>query len=240
MRIDQELCICCLKCLPYCPVDAIINGPEGVYIDQELCAECGTCLRMAGCPTGALQEPEDVYKEPRSVRKFFSDPTTTHKETMIPGRGTEEVKTNDVTGRVKRGQVGIGIEMGRPVLGTKMTEVEKITMRLAQMGIQLEHNNPLFYLIDDPQKGTLKSWVKNERVVSCIVEFEIPFDMLKEVLQAIKELANEIDTVFSLDVVSRFDENGNIPTIPVLEELDICYRPNAKINLGLGRPLREE
>ncbi|HPZ77146.1 MAG TPA: hypothetical protein PKX18_09265 [Thermosynergistes sp.] len=113
-------------------------------------------------------------------------------------------------------------------------------MRLAQMGIQLEHNNPLFYLIDDPQKGTLKSWVKNERVVSCIVEFEIPFDMLKEVLQAIKELANEIDTVFSLDVVSRFDENGNIPTIPVLEELGICYRPNAKINLGLGRPLREE
>lgn len=241
MYIDENLCIGCRSCVPYCPVGAIrVEEPDRVYIDQELCTECGTCLRMARCPSDALVEPAEVYQEPRSVRKFFSDPMATHKETLLPGRGTEEVKTNDVTARVKRGHVGIAIEMGRPVLGTTMAEVEKVIKRLATLGIRLEKNNPLSYLVDDPETGTLKPWVNKERVISCIVEFSVPAERLRELLAAIRDLANEVDTVFSLDLITRFDEDGNIPVIPVLEEMGIHYRPNAKINLGLGRPLREE
>jgi len=241
MQIREDLCTACRRCVPYCPVGAIrVEEPDRVYIDQDRCAECGTCLRMAGCPSGALEEPAEVYERPRSVRKFFSDAMATHKETLLPGRGTEEVKTNDVTARVKRGEVGIAIEMGRPVLGARMTDVEKVTMRLARLGIRLEENNPLSHLLADPAQGTLQDWVKNERVISCIVEFSAPADRLKELLLAIKDLAQEVDTVFSLDLITRFAEDGSIPVLPVLQELGIHYRPNSKINLGLGRPLREE
>lgn len=240
MQIVQEKCAGCRKCVPYCPVGAIkIEAPRTVYIDQELCTECGSCLRMAHCPKDALQEPANVYEKPRSVRKFFSDPKATHKETFLPGRGTEEVKTNDVTGRFKRGQVGIGIEMGRPVLGTSMKDVEKVIKSLVNIGIKLEKDNPLFHLLEDPQKGTIQDWAKNERVVSAIIEFEAPIEKLSEILTAAKSVSKEIDTVFSLEVISRFDEDGSIPVIPILDELGMHYRSNSKINLGLGRPLQE-
>jgi NAD-dependent dihydropyrimidine dehydrogenase PreA subunit len=241
MLIREELCTGCRRCIPYCPVGAIlVEEPRRVYIDQDLCAECGTCLRMAGCPTDALFEPPEVYEKPRSVRKFFSDAMATHKETLLPGRGTEEVKTNDVTARVKRGQIGIAIEMGRPVLGAKMADVEKVIMRLTELGIRLESNNPLSHLLADPEKGTLQDWVKNERVISAIVEFAAPAERLEELLGAIRELAAEVDTVFSLDLITRFDDDGSVPVLPVLDRMGIHYRPNSKINLGLGRPLREE
>ena len=51
------------------------------------------------CPTAAF-EPEDL-QWPRVVRRAFSDPRATHESTGVQGRGTEEVKTNDVTQRVK-------------------------------------------------------------------------------------------------------------------------------------------
>ncbi|MGI6129795.1 MAG: DUF362 domain-containing protein [bacterium] len=239
MRIVEELCSGCEMCVPYCPVGAI-KVEDSVYIDQELCVECGTCLRMANCPTEALEEPAETYEKPRSVRKFFSDAMATHKETLLPGRGTEEVKTNDVTARIKRGQVGIAMEMGRPVLGTKMTDVEKVIMRMADMGIELEPNNPLSHLLADPQKGTLKEWARNESVISAIIEFAVPAERLKEILTAIKDVSATIDTVFSLCLITRFDEDGNIPVLGILDELGIHPRPNSKINLGLGRPLREE
>ena len=105
MVVDQELCIGCGRCVPYCPVRAISIVNKKAVIDQELCVECGTCGRknnIVKCPRNALHEREDVTKHPRSIRKFFSDPMATHVETKVPGRGTEEVKTNDVTGRVDK------------------------------------------------------------------------------------------------------------------------------------------
>jgi hypothetical protein len=130
--------------------------------------------------------------------------------------------------------------MGRPVLGAKMADVEKVIMRLTELGIRLESNNPLSHLLADPEKGTLQDWVKNERVISAIVEFAAPAERLEELLGAIRELAAEVDTVFSLDLITRFDDDGSVPVLPVLDRMGIHYRPNSKINLGLGRPLREE
>ena len=42
-----------------------------------------------------------------------------HESTGVEGRGTEEVKTNDVSGRVKMGEVGFTIELGRPGVGVR-------------------------------------------------------------------------------------------------------------------------
>ena len=55
------------------------------------------------CPTSAIT-PDDL-SWPRVVRRAFSDPIVTHESTGVHGRGTEEVKTNDVTNRVGVGEV---------------------------------------------------------------------------------------------------------------------------------------
>jgi len=43
-----------------------------------------------------------------------SIPMVTHESTAVHGRGTEEVKTNDVSHRIKKGEVGLVVEFGRP------------------------------------------------------------------------------------------------------------------------------
>ena len=70
------------------------------------------------CPTAAFEPDELAW--PRVVRRAFSDPRVPHESTGVQGRGTEEVKTNDVSGRVKVGEVGFTIEFGRPGVGAAL------------------------------------------------------------------------------------------------------------------------
>lgn len=239
MRIDDNVCTGCWECVPYCPVGAMLPEDGIVRVDEEVCVECGTCLRTAPCPTQAIYEPDCVFEWPRSVRKVFSDPKAVHKETNVPGRGTEECKTNDVTGRVKRGHVGVAMELGRPGLGTDFNDVEKVSTALAALGVHFEPCNPLTALMDI-STGKIRDDVKGERVLSAIVEVDAEIGRLKEVVETARKVAAEINTVFSLDVICRFDPDGSIPTLPILKELGITPRPNAKINIGAGLPLCTE
>jgi len=237
MRIDDNICTGCWECVPYCPVGAILPEDGVVRVDEELCVECGTCLRTAPCPSGAIHEPDAVYRWPRSVRKVFSDPKAVHKETNVPGRGTEESKTNDVTGRVKRGMVGIGLEFGRPGIATRLGELEKMTTALAKVGVHWEEKNPVSFLLADRTTGTMRQDVKNERVLSAILEFETDIGRLHTIVPVIEQVAETLDTVFSWCLFCRLEDDGSIPVLPLLQELGIQVRPNAKINMGLGRPL---
>lgn len=265
MLIDKDKCSGCGTCLPYCPYNAISIVGEVAVIDQVLCVECGNCTRQRiakcadkaiyqassesvilkksykkvdRCPNNAIYEPlEQIAGTPREVRRFFSNPATSHRLTSVPGRGTEEVKTNDVTGRICSGEIGIAIEMGRPCLGTNFVEVEKVTMALAKLGVEYEPDNPLTHLMDDRNKGTFKEEYKQERVISAIVECRTKIEDLEIILEAAKEVAKDLDTVFSLDLICCFDEDGTIPVLPRLEKIGMLYRENAKINLGMGRPL---
>lgn len=45
------------------------------------------------------------------------------------------------------------------------------------------------------------------------------------------------DTVFSWGLVVRYDEDGTIPAVKILEKMGINIPKNAKVNVGLGRPL---
>ena len=119
---------------------------ETAVIDQAECVECNVCRRVEICPVDAfVQKP---LEWPRSVRAIYSDPLNIHKETGLAGRGTEEIKTNDVTGRFRRGQAGVAIEVGRPGIGAKLKELEKLSMALARYGVEFEPKNPLTNLID--------------------------------------------------------------------------------------------
>lgn len=241
MLIDKQKCSGCGVCVPYCPFAAISLIDDVAVIDQDLCVECGNCIRprVVRCPKKAIFEPiEQIKGTTREIRRFFSDPATTHGVTGVPGRGTEEVKTNDVTGRTCRGEVGIAIEMGRPCLGTTYAEVEKVTMALAKLGIVYEECNPLTHLLADMSTGTFKEEYKNETVLSAIVEFGAKIEDTEKILAVIKDVAQELDTVFSLDLICCFEEDGSIPVLPTLQKLGMNPRQNAKVNLGMGRPYK--
>ncbi len=240
MHINREACIGCETCLAWCPVQAIHMRGDRADIDRDLCTECGNCARegVVQCPVDCFSV--DKLQWPRTVRRFFSDPMATHEETGIPGRGTEESKTNDVTGRIGRGEVGLALEMGRPHVAARGRDIDIMTRALASRGVRFEQDNPLTYLMVDRKRGALDPQLMDVRVISAIIEFVIPRKRLAEVLRLILQKADEIDTVFSLDLAVRFNEDGCLPRLAQLQEFDLQPYPNAKINLGLGRPLAKE
>lgn len=236
MQINTEKCVGCGRCHSYCPTQAIYFEEGISKIDEDICFECGTCLRSEICPVDAIYEVDYVFTYPRSVRKFFSDPTTTHKETNMPGRGTEEVKTNDVTNRYKKGEVGVALEVGRPTVGTRLYEVEEITMRLAKAGFNnFEESNPVFGLMADPVIGKFKKEVLDERILSVIVEFICPENELERCLNVVHELSKEIDTVFTISLISCYEPGMKIRIQDIIDRSKFIPRHNAKINIGIGR-----
>ena len=51
--IDEDRCIGCTKCLPVCPVDAIIGGPKRMHsVIQQDCTGCELCV--APCPVDCI------------------------------------------------------------------------------------------------------------------------------------------------------------------------------------------
>ncbi len=232
MIIKEDRCIGCGQCVIVCPVQAIKLIDDKALIDRDLCVECSTCYRSANCPSSAIRK--ERLKMPRLVRNPFSDVITTHKLTGVPGRGTEEMKTNDVTRRIGIGEIGFSIEIGRPGIGARLGVAEKFTIPLAKIGVEFEKASPLTALLAD-DKGHLREDLKNEMVLSAIIEFKVPNEKTTEVLDLIKKLDKKIDTVFSVGVISRVMENGDIPVMNLLAERDFSVRPNAKINVGLGR-----
>jgi len=237
MWINRELCVNCEQCLPYCPVGAIVVNDAGeVEIDFAECVECSVCLRSGVCPTDAFQQQELAW--PRIIRKVFSDPTAVHEGTGVAGRGTEEMKTNELTGRYRLGMFGMGVELGRPGVGTRLTEVEKVTTRLAALGVQFEPGNPLTQLMKDTASGLLRDDIKEEKVLSAIVEFVAPNEKLPAVLVALEEAAVEVDTVFSVGIIDRLTSSGEAPNVEQARRLGYSVGPSAKLNVGLGRPGR--
>ena len=230
----SDTCIGCGSCVPYCPMEAISLGPERAEIDQDECVECNACLRSDVCPTDSLIKPE--LKWPRSVRRAFSDPAPQHGLTGIPGRGTEEMKTNDVTGRYRVGEAGFVLDVGRPGVGTRLRVVEKIYKRLVNLNVHFEEQNPLRSLLKDKNESGFKEEVLDEKVLSIIIEFSVPSSRLQEVLDELRKVAAEIDTVFSVGLIDKVSDDGSTENYEQAKKLGYHPSINAKVNIGVGRP----
>jgi hypothetical protein len=213
-------------------MEAISLGEETSSIDPNECAECGTCSRAEICPVDAILPVKLEW--PRVLRETFSNPLAVHENTGITGRGTEGIKTNDSQNRYKRGGMGVFIEVGRPVLGGRFSDVERIVKKFKSHGYEVIPQNPIASLIDDPETGALKPEILNEKVISCVIEFLLPSDAAEELVATVGELAGEVESVFSLSVALRADEQGE----PHFEEIfgsDVFRLPNAKVNLGVSQ-----
>lgn len=235
MYIEKETCLGCGDCVPYCAMKAIQLTDHGyAEIVRDECVECNSCLRARVCPVDAfVREELDYY---RSLRSVMSDPTGVHPITGIAGRGTAEIKTNDVTGRIKRGQVGVAIEVGRPNFGTRLRDVERIAMAVAKLGVAFESENPISAMITDRSTGKMRDDVLGEKVLSAIIEFPMQPQGLKDLAAILKQVSREIDTVFSLDLACVLEEDGTIPLQKWAADADLWISPNGKLNVGLGEP----
>lgn len=264
MKINPDKCVACGNCTYVCPMGAIYIDPEKkrATIDRDECVECYACfnglsrehlpppvvravrrLLQIGrvrfdpepdiCPTAAF-EPDEL-QWPRVVRRAFSDPRATHESTGVQGRGTEEVKTNDVTGRVRLGEVGFTIEFGRPGIGVWLRDIQQMTWALAKAGVSFEKKNPFTLLMTDVSTGTLREDILGEKVLSAIVEIKVGVERTEEILRLIHEVEKDVETVVSIGVGTRCDEDGNDTLVaPVLKRLGYKLE-RAKTNTGLGR-----
>ena len=239
-------------------IDTTLNRAK---VNLEECVECHTCYRGMSkehlnprlvrtirgllkllrirfdpepdvCPTDALMPQELTW--PRIVRRAFSDPLVPHESTGIHGRGTEEVKTNDVTGRVVEGEAGFTIEFGRPGVGVRFRDIQKMTMALAALPIAFERENPVYSLMSDPAIGAIRQDILDEKVLSAIVELKTRIEQASHVLCVVEEVAPTLETIVSIGVSTRCDAQGDDLLGPLLKRAGyIFYR--GKTNLGLGR-----
>jgi ferredoxin len=232
MHINKEKCIGCGRCLAYCPVKALFIKAAKAVCNSDSCTECENCVRSKACLLGAIEPSGLVW--PREFRALMSNPKKSFKG--VQGRGTEEMKTNDVTGRYKPGDVGISMEFGRPNVGSRVRDIQYMARKLAKLNVKFEKMNPINSMINT-ETGNMPEELLDEFIISGILEILIPIQRVDEVLEVIFEASKHIDTVFCLDMVCKVSENDTIPVLPILERMGVFYRPNCKINVGLGRPL---
>ena len=177
---------------------------------------------------------------PRNLRAQFSNPSVVHPGTGVPGRGTDEIKSNDVTGRLRGGEAGLVIEIGRPGIGAFFRDVEKVAMALAPLDPVFEPENPVTLLIADLKTGRMKEEILNEKVLSAIIEFKTGMEKIPAFLGVMEKVQHEIDTVISVGVASRCLPDGAIPHEEWVRKAGYPLSSNGKTNLGLGRPLFRE
>ena len=64
-------------------------------------------------------------------------------------------------------------------------------------------------------------------------------DELETIMKTLMPILDTVDTVVSVGLVTRFAEDGSLPVADKLNNMGFTVRPNAKINVGLGRPLMD-
>jgi hypothetical protein len=145
------------------------------------------------------------------------------------------VKTNDVSGRVVEGEVGFTIEFGRPAVGVRFWEINRMTMALARAGVAFEKKNPVTTLLKNVETGEIRDDILDEKVMSAIVEIKVPVARTEEIVRLVWEVEKQIETVVVLGVGTRCDAQGEDDVVlPILQRLG--YNPQrAKTNIGLGR-----
>ncbi|MHB8926391.1 MAG: (4Fe-4S)-binding protein [Bacillota bacterium] len=211
---------------------------KAAVVNPRRCTDCYVCLRNKVCRLGAL-EPGPLQTFADVYGHVLSDPTETTVETGVPGRGTEEAKTNDVTGRVRPGEVGVAIDMGRPGVGVFLRDVEKVARAVCAAGLVLEPGDvsPLGKVLKDLQTGEMLPEVRDKYLLSVIIEGKTTLEGFPAVIGALKEVETQVGTVFSVGIILRVEPDGRHPLIDRLTDYGLPRPIRGKVNVGLGRPL---
>lgn len=126
------------------------------------------------------------------------------------------------------------IEFGRPGVGARFRDIQRVTHALADLGVEFEEQNPVTSLMTDVSRGSLREEILDEKILSAIVEIKTSLQQVPAVLREIRTIAREVDTVISVGVSTRCDERGNEVLREILQREGYpTYR--GKTNLGFGR-----
>jgi NAD-dependent dihydropyrimidine dehydrogenase PreA subunit len=246
--IDQEGCVDCGVCirsgvckseaiyLPETPwprsIRAAFSG-GGFSFGQGHFSGGGASFGRGNNPTRGYSRILDKIGLPKLTLKDIVE-----KRVGGGSRGTSEMKTNDVTGRFREGEVGIACELGRPGIGFCFKDLETVAVALIKCGVQLESQNPVTVFLDT-STGRIKdefAEIRGERALSAIIECKAPIENAIEIYRVLQKVAEQIDTVFTLDFINKC-QDGAIPLKTLLDDAGIHVRINGKTNVGLGRPL---
>ena len=111
---------------------------------------------------------------------------------------------------------------------------------MAGAGVTLHPGSSVETIMTHVQTGKIRDDVLGERALCVMIHGRVDNSGLKEVLLVIKRVAAKIDTVFSLSVVNRLEEDSGAAAIRIAEEAGFQVSPHAKVNVGLGRRLEGE
>jgi hypothetical protein len=129
------------------------------------------------------------------------------------------------------------VELGRPALGTRFRDVERVVQRFRSHDIRVVEDNPVAGLIADPSSGALKPEILDEKAISVLVEFVMPAAEAETLLAIVEQLDLEMDTVFNLSVALRADEQGR-SNLASLFGTELFSLPNGKVNLGMAEGIQ--
>lgn len=97
--IDESLCIGCARCLPACPVDAIIGSNQHMHtVITTECIACGLCIPP--CPMDCIQlisvnnllYSKEKAKQRAKARKLRLDTQKTKENPIIPSIDEREAE----------------------------------------------------------------------------------------------------------------------------------------------------
>ena len=159
------------------------------------------------CPTGALTLRSWTGRG-ASGDVQRSDDRPSGNGHLRPG--TDEIKSNDVTGRLRRGS--------RPRCGKWKAGNRAFYRRYRKGG---HGARPAQCRIRDQESGDpvdggyrdrkIKDEVLNEKVLSAIIEIKVKLERIPDFLQALAKVQKEVDTVISVGVASRCLSDGSLP-----------------------------
>jgi hypothetical protein len=145
------------------------------------------------------------------------------------------MKTNDVTGNFRRGEIGFSIELGRPGVGAYLKDLEKVVQKVTSMGVTFAKDNPVIPLITDPSSGSLRPEILGEKVLSAIVEFVVDTTRALDFIEELQRyLDAELNTVATMSVIARADGDGNSDFLERLIKHGQQPYPNGKVNIGMA------
>jgi hypothetical protein len=202
------------------------DNESTAFIDLKECVECGACLQSNVCQSNAILHSESSWL--RDIKR----------SAVTGGRGTGDVKRNDIQGLYKEGEVAVGAEIGRPDVGFYFRDLEKITRELSKLDFDYQIGRSVRDLFEHKTGELIKKELLDEKAMSARIEIRVKTEDVLKVVTALNNISRRIDTVLSIDIIGRC-RNGEIPVLHILCEAGIKVRPNGKVNIGLGRPLQK-
>lgn len=102
VKIDEENCIGCAKCLPVCPVDAIIGASKQLHVVMaDFCVGCDKCIPV--CPVqcitlvpstneATLHQQAAIAKDRVQIRKLRFEKETARKKARDEKATSQDMK----------------------------------------------------------------------------------------------------------------------------------------------------